>query len=347
MRNIPLLRTACLLSVSTMAIFAAETAAPLWKNDYRAARAEARELDQPLLLHFYGVKCGPCQAMEREVFTSSEFRRTIEGAIVAVKIDVHRHPDVAEQFGVSQIPADVIIGTDGKVLMRREGFFAGDGRKYIASIAKHRAPAPAKALPQGEVPIKVATGDTGNRSRKSATPTSVSETDRVVNPVGTPADIETAVERHDPAVIGSERPPAAGTAGTNVPSLPGLDGYCPVTLRETGSWVEGDEAYGHEYQGQRYLLKSRQALEEFQAHPERYAPQGAGLDLVAFDEARRTVRGSTKFGAYYNGELYLFRDRESRTRFKQNPARYARLREGANLTQIDRLASVSDNDTGL
>jgi YHS domain-containing protein len=62
---------------------------------------------------------------------------------------------------------------------------------------------------------------------------------------------------------------------------------------------------------------------------------------VVFESSGRSVPGSTQFAAYFNGQLYLFASRESRTAFQRNPARYARGREGALRMQFERLAATS------
>lgn len=118
----------------------------------------------------------------------------------------------------------------------------------------------------------------------------------------------------------------------------GLEGYCPVTLKLAGRWQIGSESFVARFEGRQYKLADRHALEAFQRDPAAHAPQAGGADLVLFESSGRSVPGSTQFAAYFNGQLYLFSSRESRTAFQRNPARYARGREGALRIQFERLA---------
>ena len=50
----------------------------------------------------------------------------------------------------------------------------------------------------------------------------------------------------------------------------------------------------------------------------------------------RAIPGSTKFGAYFDGALYLFETAESRSEFKKAPMRYVKTRHVLNADEIER-----------
>ena len=50
-----------------------------------------------------------------------------------------------------------------------------------------------------------------------------------------------------------------------------------------------------------------------------------------------------KFGAFYEGELYLFESADSRTKFRKDPARYARLQHALKPEDVKKIASTSGN----
>lgn len=108
-----------------------------------------------------------------------------------------------------------------------------------------------------------------------------------------------------------------------------LDGFCPVTLKRTGQWVAGRDELTADHEGQTYRFRNDEERSEFLESPDQFAAQGGGFDLVMFEEVRKSLKGSTRFAAYYNGQLYLFYNRESRSQFKKNPARYAKGRQAA------------------
>jgi YHS domain-containing protein/thiol-disulfide isomerase/thioredoxin len=108
-----------------------------------------------------------------------------------------------------------------------------------------------------------------------------------------------------------------------------LDGYSPVSLKESGKWLPGLDEFTAEYDGLTYRFVDAEERERFLKSPEQFAVQEGGRDVVVWDEVHKQLAGSTRFAAYYNGQLYLFYSRESRAQFKKNPARYARGRQAA------------------
>lgn len=105
-----------------------------------------------------------------------------------------------------------------------------------------------------------------------------------------------------------------------------LKGFCPVTLWENRRWVEGENQYETEYQGQRVLLSSKEAFDKFTANPKRYLPRFLGCDPVVVWETDRAVPGKIDFAAFYDEELFLFSSDENRAKFKRSPDQYTRTR---------------------
>ena len=123
---------------------------------------------------------------------------------------------------------------------------------------------------------------------------------------------------------------------TSLKSEPMLDGYCPVTLSTNRRWVAGSPQFKAEYNGQTYLMASRDLHEQFVADPSRYAPQFLGCDPVIVWETDRAVRGDTRYGAFYDERLYLFSSNENRKRFKENPDRFIRTEVVLQLEDLER-----------
>jgi YHS domain-containing protein/thiol-disulfide isomerase/thioredoxin len=128
--------------------------------------------------------------------------------------------------------------------------------------------------------------------------------------------------------------------------LVGLDGYCPVTLRTTRSWKPGSKDYSCTHQGQTYYLLGSQELQEFKAQPERFAPKFLGCDPVVLAETSVAVAGDTRWGAYFDGQLFLFESTDSRTRFKATPTKYVRSQQSFKPSDI-RPRTTSERDTQI
>jgi protein disulfide-isomerase len=102
----------------------------------------------------------------------------------------------------------------------------------------------------------------------------------------------------------------------------GLEGYCPVSLVETGNWAEGQAQWGARHRGRTYLFSGLEEQQAFLADPDRYAPALSGDDpVVAFDSGS-TVSGQRQYGVTYQQRIYLFASPESRAAFAANPQRY-------------------------
>jgi YHS domain-containing protein len=122
-----------------------------------------------------------------------------------------------------------------------------------------------------------------------------------------------------------------------------MDGYCPVTLRTTRAWKPGSSEIFCEHDGQVFFFTATEKRDEFKANPARYAPRHLGCDPVVLAQSDVAVRGSVKFGAFYEGELYLFESSDSRTKFRKDPARYARLQHALKPEDVQKIASTSGN----
>jgi YHS domain-containing protein len=125
--------------------------------------------------------------------------------------------------------------------------------------------------------------------------------------------------------------PPARTASQEVMLL----GYSPVTLWDRRKWEKGSPQFAAEYRGQTYYMTSEKELEKFQHNMARYAPQFLGCDPVLIAKDDRTVAGSTRYGAFYDDELYLFTSDANRKAFKSNPDRYVREKVVFDIDQIE------------
>lgn len=118
--------------------------------------------------------------------------------------------------------------------------------------------------------------------------------------------------------------------------LPGLDGYSPVSLYTWREWRKGKVEFTAYHKGIMYRLATEEELNDFTANPEKYVPCLLGCDPVILQKSDRAVPGKTKFGAYYDGKLYLFQSDETRTEFKKSPMRYIKTRHVLNADEIER-----------
>lgn len=136
----------------------------------------------------------------------------------------------------------------------------------------------------------------------------------------TPDKVPATVATAEPTPVTAARPPEMDPYG----SMPlGLEGYCPVTVLEKGTWVEGRPQWGARHRGRTYLFAGQSEQQNFLANPDRYAPALSGDDPVLAFESGTSTPGQRRYGVTYQSRMYLFATPETRAAFTADPARYS------------------------
>ena len=328
-----------------------------WKLDFAAAQAEAKQLNRPLIVHFYGKTCPPCRKMENEVLNKPQVLKLLENGCVAVKvcIDSPANNSLRTKYSITLVPTDLILGLDGKVLSRTTAYVPLD--QYLATLGRWEAKfaserkaaagssaaAVAKSAPEKAAPEKT----TAENNAPAARPLPVIKPEQAVASTGNklvppPSEPKKISE----AALAPSQPAPPAEPARELPSaieldqpLLALDGYCPVTLRSTRTWKTGSKDFSFVHDGQTFYFTAATARDEFKANPGRFAPRLLGCDPVALAESDLAVRGSVKFGAYFEGELFLFENADSRAKFRKDPTRYARAQHVLKLEDVKRIAA--------
>ncbi|MEZ6058560.1 MAG: thioredoxin family protein [Planctomycetaceae bacterium] len=310
MRRLRILLPLVLL-LSTMITVSARGEGDGWMTNFEQAKDRAQAEGKPLVIHFMADWCPPCRKMEASVLHTPEVLAAIKDGVVAVQVNCGDREDLPRRFGVESLPTDVILEPSGARMIESSGYRGVS--EYVGTVqrAKDRYAELAKARTPKSNPIA-----------KTETPAPPSVTTQ-------PATPSTTV----PVITDS------GTAETQLASSqtvkPLLDGYCPVTLWKSRRWVKGISEFTADHKGQMYHFASAEALKSFQESPDRYTPRFLGCDPVEVWEKDRAIRGETRYGAFYDDELYLFANSSNRTRFKQDPDRFVRTRVVLRPDQIE------------
>ncbi len=107
----------CGLVFSTLlALPAAAQAGVQWMQDIESAKAVAQQSGRLVLVHFWTPECVPCRALDLNVFSQPSVAAAVESQFVPVKLNANENPGTAQGFGITQVPTDVVLTPDGRVV---------------------------------------------------------------------------------------------------------------------------------------------------------------------------------------------------------------------------------------
>ena len=98
-----------------------------------SALIQAQSEGKPILVHFGAAWCGPCQVLKKKVFphpkVATELRR-----MITIEVDLDRHADVAERFGVQAVPFDIYLDSNAQVISSQAS--PHNVKEYVASLQR-------------------------------------------------------------------------------------------------------------------------------------------------------------------------------------------------------------------
>ena len=305
-----------------------------WRRDVDAAKVEAAQDHKLVLLHFWTPSCGPCRALDKNVFSQAHVGAALERDFVPVKVNADQSPALAAAFGVNRVPTDVVLTSQGNVLASLA--CPGKPEAYLqqaAAVAEHFRNQGAVAQNTASQTPAVAAYAGLQVGMPEA---SEAKTIHNAQPAQTPSAVQTAsvgpTTVQNPYLAapanGQASPGVAAVAATEKaapaenPPL-ALDGFCPVSLRVSRAWVEGNKKIGAIHRGQTFLFATEAERSQFLANPDAFSPVFSGLDPVLLLDQNKAVPGARAFGYDYMGAFYLFSSAETKAAFAEKPSDYA------------------------
>lgn len=103
-----------------------------------------------------------------------------------------------------------------------------------------------------------------------------------------------------------------------------MGGYCPVSIRDAGTWTAGDPRYRFDFDGLTYLLAGEAEQKLFAQNPSDYVPALGGNCVVTELDENRRIPGSIYHASQFEGRLFLFAGAEQKRVFDTTtPEKYA------------------------
>ncbi|HEX3727806.1 MAG TPA: thioredoxin family protein, partial [Pirellulales bacterium] len=276
-----------------------------WQPSLEAARQVAAQTNRLVCVHFWSTTCQPCMRLEKEVFSNAEVAKALEANFVMVKLNVDESPGTARVYGVSSIPADVIISPSGQLVSQVQS--PPTATQYIAQLnrvvagyrdlvgqpstplvhqqsptAEHEAPAAAAPTAAGSPSSQSVYSNEryAEYYRRQQAAGGVPPQGQAPQAAGTAA-APSGIQLTQGTMNGPSQP-AAARLQASAPQLPpgsppvAIDGFCTVTLLERRAWVKGDPAHGVIHRGYVYLFAGPEEAKRFFASPDRYCPVLSG-----------------------------------------------------------------------
>jgi len=133
------------------AVFAAGVAAVCqaegdgWMSDMEAAKKTAAEKNRPILVDFSGSDwCGWCMKLDKEVFSTEQFKKFAADNLVLVLADFPRRKEqsaeqrkandaLAEKYNIEGFPTVLLLDASGRELART-GYRPGGAEAYVKHL---------------------------------------------------------------------------------------------------------------------------------------------------------------------------------------------------------------------
>jgi thioredoxin-like negative regulator of GroEL len=113
---------ACWLATGCVTVLARDVEMIPWLTDLHRAEIEARAQNRLLWVQFTGSWCPNCMRLERESLMHPRVVGHARDFFVPVKIQSDQREDLVERFGLTGIPATVLIKPSGEIVAQHEGY---------------------------------------------------------------------------------------------------------------------------------------------------------------------------------------------------------------------------------
>lgn len=106
-----------------------------WYTNLEEAEKIARATHKKVFIDFMATWCGPCKQLEKTCFYTPEFK-ALGKSYVFCRIDCDEQPSLAQRYGATSIPLQVIVTPDGAVVESLTGW--GGAERFFSFMNRNK-----------------------------------------------------------------------------------------------------------------------------------------------------------------------------------------------------------------
>lgn len=314
-----ILTTALLALISSASTTHAETVR--WRTNLDAAKIEATQAGKLVLLHFWTPSCGPCKALDQDVFSQPQVGDCLEQRFVPVKVNAELSPALAGAYRIDRVPTDVVLTHQGNVVaklncpLQYEAYLG-----QLNNVSTHYSQTMSNPNSPVESPTQQAYGglQTGQYNTQPVV-TSAQQTD--------PAAMTPAAAYTSNPFMGSSQAPGQGTA--QMAPAP-----APQMLQSSANPYSSAAAPAAAPVMAQQSIAAQSPAHQSQVTAAPQMPPGSpslafdGYCPVTLKTAHKWVAGNPQFGAVHRGRTFLFTGEAQRQQFLADPDTYSPVFSG-------------------
>ncbi len=314
-----------------------------WAENLEAAKAEAQQTGKLVLVHFATPTCGPCRVLDNRVFNQPSVASTVHQKYVPVKLNANEVPAIAQSFGITQVPTDVVVTPQGQVVEKLVS--PATPTAYLgkmAGIASHyaRRGGAGFQLAAAQSPYNASVNNPYAQLAIPAEPKPPATVEAA--PPSTPVIPEMPPVRTNNPYYSAKAPapnptasPATASTGSRYDMPPVVDtaAAAPGEAKPGSTMVAGNRAPLNPPATPQLPTKKPAAKSQLSQAPQ--LPAGAaplgfeGYCPVTMKREWKWVRGDVKWGAIHRGRTYLFKSEADRDEFLTKPDEYSPALSGS------------------
>jgi YHS domain-containing protein len=300
-----------------------------WRTDYARALDEAKTRNHLVWIQFTGPWCPNCTRMEQDSFPHPAIRAHAERSFVPLKLQSDVNEELALGFGLSGLPATVILTASREVYVVRQGYLGPDD---LGDLLREAA---ARHTTEQENNRRIASAKISEATQERLQPNSKPSTK-------IKTETHVALSGYCPVSLVSDRKLVPGQVEYTATHegrlyrfanmltfnlfrrdpdrfVPVNNGNCPVTQVELGKEQPGNPRFGVLYQGRLYLCATDADRKQFFSSPDRYAAVDVaeqGLCPHCLADRGERVPGDPRCDLTREGRRYWFPDPTHREAFE-------------------------------